>query len=452
MKKNKSTNDKIRNIVRIIVILLLGLLVSFILCRKEVKANNKIIEQTVKDAFAFQNMMLVHSLEPNKPGEFTDISSLENETDLESYVSDAAIKTGNSPYYIRVNYGANCVNIYKKDDEGNYTKPYKAMICSSGISTPKSGTYKISYKYRWLSLYGGVYGQYSTRIVNNILFHSVPYFKQRADSLEYEEYDKLGTKASAGCIRLTVQDAKWIYDNITSGTYVEFYSDPNNPGPLGKPTAQKISSNVENRDWDPTDPDKNNPWNGGSGIPTITYTAPQTPTYQKTTKKETSSKQTQKEQNNSNEENETSNSNSSSVTPSKDEKVVEKETTSIQNSEKEETTNQKNENTEKAEKNENTEKNETQTPNNTDNNNSDKTEPKEPETTSTNTSNSNDKTVDSTTETHSSTSSETKTEPSKPEPTPTPEPSKNTESTSSPNQTTSSEPEAQSTSSQSDET
>ena len=105
-----------------------------------------------------------------------------------------------------------------------------------------------------------MYGQYATRIVGSILFHSVPYTKQNPANLEYWEYDKLGTKASAGCIRLTVIDAKWIYDNCKSGTKVEFYSD-SNPGPLGKPTAQKISDADENvRVWDPTDPRSDNPW------------------------------------------------------------------------------------------------------------------------------------------------------------------------------------------------
>jgi len=78
-------------------------------------------------------------------------------------------------------------------------------------------------------------------------------------SLEYEEYDKLGTSASAGCVRLTVEDAKWIYDNCGTNTQVEFYQDEN-PGPFGKPEAMKISDNIDLRNWDPTDPNENNPW------------------------------------------------------------------------------------------------------------------------------------------------------------------------------------------------
>ena len=122
------------------------------------------------------------------------------------------------------------------------------------------GKYASGYKARCIRLIGNVNGQYSTRIVGNILFHSVPYLTYGDPaSLEYWEYDKLGTAASAGCVRLSVIDAKWIYDNIASGTIVEFYSD-SNPGPLGKPGSQKISGNEACRNWDPTDPDGNNPW------------------------------------------------------------------------------------------------------------------------------------------------------------------------------------------------
>ena len=122
------------------------------------------------------------------------------------------------------------------------------------------GIYSIKKKWRWQALFGNVYGQYATQIVGNILFHSVPYLKMYdPSSLEYEEYDKLGTKASLGCIRLTVEDAKWIYEYCDSETKVEFYADEN-PGPFGKPTSQKISDKEELRNWDPTDPDENNPW------------------------------------------------------------------------------------------------------------------------------------------------------------------------------------------------
>lgn len=168
-------------------------------------------------------------------------------------------KVVNAPYYIKVNNQANVVTVYKKDSHGKYTVPIKAMLCSIGNATPTSGTYTISDKYTWRLLEGNVYGQYACRIVGSILFHSVPYEQKDKSTLEWWEYDKLGTKASAGCVRLTVEDAKWIYNNCIPGTKVEFYSE-SAPGPLGKPTAKKISSDEEVRRWDPTDPDGNNPW------------------------------------------------------------------------------------------------------------------------------------------------------------------------------------------------
>ena len=149
---------------------------------------------------------------------------------------------------------------YKKDENGYYSIPVKAMVCSCGTATPKSGVYKTSKGYEWGTLEGGTFGRYSTRIIGGILFHSVPYTSESEDSLEYWEYDKLGTTASLGCVRLSVADTKWIFDNCEVGTQVEFYTS-SDPGPLGKPTAQKISDNVECRNWDPTDTSSNSPWN-----------------------------------------------------------------------------------------------------------------------------------------------------------------------------------------------
>lgn len=164
------------------------------------------------------------------------------------------------PYYIKVNYQAQTVTVYGLDENGEYTKPVTAFVCSTGTDTPRSGVYPLKAKYRWVNLKGNVYGQYSSRIVGSILFHSVYYYEKfNPGTLSYTGYDKLGSKASAGCVRLNVASAKWIYDNCPVGTKVEFYAS-SNPGPLGKPGSQRISSNEVCRGWDPTDPDPNNPW------------------------------------------------------------------------------------------------------------------------------------------------------------------------------------------------
>ncbi len=116
--------------------------------------------------------------------------------------------TSKKKYYIKVNYGAQLIDVYTYDSNGKYTKRVKTFICSTGTATPTSGVYKIPAKITWLHMFGDVYGHYCTQIVGNILFHSVPYLVNGDPStLEYWEYDKLGTKASMGCIRMTTADA-----------------------------------------------------------------------------------------------------------------------------------------------------------------------------------------------------------------------------------------------------
>ncbi len=160
-------------------------------------------------------------------------------------------KTG---YYIEVNITQNIVSIY--DQNGVIQKTF---YCSTGGVTP-TGTYYTSDKYPWRMLFGNVYGQYATRIHSNILFHSVPYSHTDKSSLKYEEYNKLGQKASSGCIRLAVKDAKWIYDNCDSGTKVYLYKSSEPLESLPKPPFKIDVNDLEKRGWDPTDPDLNNPW------------------------------------------------------------------------------------------------------------------------------------------------------------------------------------------------
>ena len=177
------------------------------------------------------------------------------------------------PYLVAVNRAANCVTVYTADENGQYTQPYLAMVCSTGGDGTPLGVWKLptqeeSTRYGvrdlWHLMDGNVYGQYTTRITpkDGILFHSVPYFTNGdKGSLEYEEFNKLGETASLGCVRLAAVDSKWVFDNCPYGTTVVIYDDAENPGPLGKPETIKIDiTNEERRGWDPTDPDENNPW------------------------------------------------------------------------------------------------------------------------------------------------------------------------------------------------
>lgn len=160
-----------------------------------------------------------------------------------------------SKYKITINKQKNTVTIYQK--KGGTYKPYKAFVCSVGHATPL-GSFRIYQKHRWRALVQSTYGQYCSRFVGSILFHSVWYHRPDPSTLANEEYNKLGTTASHGCIRLTVQDAKWIYDNCPMGTPVVVYKS-GNPGSMGKPKAIKLPKGIG---YDPTDKwSAGNPYN-----------------------------------------------------------------------------------------------------------------------------------------------------------------------------------------------
>lgn len=247
------------------IILVLSIIFLFVWYSKKVSEKETVAQPV--DMVEAINHTINNEFDITQLEDFNDENTISNNNETASSVQDTNTNTkpnknaNTPPYYIKVNYGAQVVTIYQKDENGNYTIPLKAMVCSTGDATPTSGVYSIPARWEWLRLQGYVWGHYSTQIKGNILFHSVPYLRKGDPaSLEYWEYDKLGTYASAGCVRLKVSDAKWIYNNCKNGTKVEFYSS-SDPGPLGKPSSKKISSySDELRNWDPTDSNPNNPW------------------------------------------------------------------------------------------------------------------------------------------------------------------------------------------------
>lgn len=166
--------------------------------------------------------------------------------------------SGKNPYAIYVNRKMNCVTVYTYDENGEYTVPVRAMVCSCGENYGTiTGDFNIYFKNEWNALFDNVYGYYVSGISGDYLFHSVPYYTPSPDDLEVEEFNKLGEDASLGCVRMAVADTKWIYENCDYNTRVKIYDD-DNPGPLGKPDTIKITDFTCG--WDPTDDNKNNPY------------------------------------------------------------------------------------------------------------------------------------------------------------------------------------------------
>lgn len=195
----KKLSKKANNILNISIIIILLAILAYT------------IVGLIKTVEAKRNAKQVINMEEEKseemnPEEFNNeeinIDELEEVTEEEkesaeknknkTSTTSKGTTTSNKKYYIKVNYGANVVTVYTQDESGKYTVPVKAMVCSTGTATPRSGVYGIKGRWEWLGLFGNVYGHYSTQIVGNILFHSVPYLeKWNPASLEYWEYDKL---------------------------------------------------------------------------------------------------------------------------------------------------------------------------------------------------------------------------------------------------------------------
>lgn len=192
-------------------------------------------------------------------------------TDNEKYVT--ANKTANSdkPLYAIIVNEHNCtVTVYTYDINAKdqyYNKPVRTMVCSTGKKTltdKEDATWVLNEtteKSQWVLLSDNNYYRYATYIGEELMFQSSPYKSESEDSLIAEEYNKIGTRATAKNIRLSVADAKWIYDNCQVGTTVRIInSDNKGYFPLGVPKALKLTENSKSLKYDPTDSSKNNPY------------------------------------------------------------------------------------------------------------------------------------------------------------------------------------------------
>ena len=192
-------------------------------------------------------------------------SSADNETTVPS---DGELKYPTDlPYFIEVDKTNQVVTVFTTSSTGKYDKPVRVMLCSTAQNPKKfpTGYWKLkkdrttaSNVWRTMQSHGApLYAQYATQITGHFLFHSVPYSDTKKDALDQQRFAKLGTADSGGCIRLTVENAKWISENCKAGTWVHITENIKNPA-----LTQALKEQVPKPDasgWDPTDPDPKNP-------------------------------------------------------------------------------------------------------------------------------------------------------------------------------------------------
>lgn len=153
-KNNEVKTKKVVAILLIAIMLLIiaiGIMVGLLIYRNIQKDKNKLPSEvnTSKIENNLQNEAEENILNVELEGEdpLNQIEEPEeNNTNPETENKPQVVEV---PYYIKVNYEANTVTVYKKEKNGKYNTPIKAFICSVGTSTPTSGVYSISDKYTW---------------------------------------------------------------------------------------------------------------------------------------------------------------------------------------------------------------------------------------------------------------------------------------------------------------
>ena len=126
------------------------------------------------------------------------------------------------PYRLEVSIDRQRVYVYESDESGEYTLT-QTFTCSSGMgNTTPRGIYldgtpcNVWHYFKKFDCWA----RYSYVIEGDIMFHSVLYSERDTDTLRENSLYALGQKASHGCVRLSVKNARWIFEHCSRGSVV----------------------------------------------------------------------------------------------------------------------------------------------------------------------------------------------------------------------------------------
>ena len=127
----------------------------------------------------------------------------------------------NTGYIILVNRSTHTV-LLCTGSRGNWKQKYFWQCGDGAPETPTvEGVFSTAYK----TLYFGHPGEYrcwyATQFYGDYLLHSIKYYDEGSPAHVLD--GRLGMGVSQGCVRLKLENAKWIYDNIPTGTTVVVY-------------------------------------------------------------------------------------------------------------------------------------------------------------------------------------------------------------------------------------
>lgn len=155
---------------------------------------------------------------------YLDLSSLGDPIDFDTLIwAESTINSKNmsskTKYLVWTNIDLQRTFIFE-GSTGNW-KLKKYFLCSTGKSsspTPK-GSYELTRKVPYFGVEKGYRCKNAFGFIGTTyLYHSVMFDKTGSYLLEGK--GELGARASAGCIRLSVENSEWFYSNMLSGTKV----------------------------------------------------------------------------------------------------------------------------------------------------------------------------------------------------------------------------------------
>lgn len=168
---------------------------------------------------AIQNFQRVNGL--NQTG-VADLQTLQMLYSGDALESDKPLH----PYKLIVDVSDQRVHVYQWNESSqDYDKKVQQFKCSTGTKkTPTPlGTYQASTgpaaRWHYFKQFNS-WAQYAYSIEGDVLFHSVLFSQKNENTVSKSSVRNLGKRASHGCVRLSVDDAKWIWSNCPNGTTV----------------------------------------------------------------------------------------------------------------------------------------------------------------------------------------------------------------------------------------
>lgn len=126
-----------------------------------------------------------------------------------------------STYVIDVNLKTQMIRVL---EQGKNIKEFQCATGTLGDQDTETPLGKFTVQGKGQYFYSKKYeqgGRYFIKFFGDYLIHSIP-VDEKGNIIE-EEKNKLGVPVSHGCIRLSMEDAKWVYDKIPKGSCVNIH-------------------------------------------------------------------------------------------------------------------------------------------------------------------------------------------------------------------------------------